>query len=346
MFKDWTFLIVEMALLIGLAAALGLVCGLWLRHVFARHHTARIAGLEEELHEKTEQASNLEADLLAVRTRHNEAVALFKERMRNGEQAVQTLEARIAQDRETHAQELALLRSGQEVPAGLQDTRTEGYAPQERSFPEEALLASTRRNQDLADAVSGLIPSTAAPARGEFTVVTSEATRPAPDAAAPDVESAPAPNETPAEPPQPRPIPGMPFTPPTEVAHTEEDPAQEVAQAPQEDTATHETVSAEAPAEPPAATPQTADTAAPEIEPKRPVLYAAPRISGADALTRLSGIGPEVEAVCNRLGIYHFDQIAKWSDAELAWIDQNLDRFNGAASREDWRDQARKILRS
>ena len=52
-----------------------------------------------------------------------------------------------------------------------------------------------------------------------------------------------------------------------------------------------------------------------------------------------------VEALLQRLGFWHFDQIAAWTPAELAWVDANLDAFNGRATREDWVGQA-KLLAS
>ena len=43
------------------------------------------------------------------------------------------------------------------------------------------------------------------------------------------------------------------------------------------------------------------------------------------------------------MGLYHFDQIAKWGPTEQAWINDNLAGFKGRATRDDWVNQA-KIL--
>ena len=43
------------------------------------------------------------------------------------------------------------------------------------------------------------------------------------------------------------------------------------------------------------------------------------------------------------MGFYHFDQIANWTDAEIAWVDSNLEGFKGRATRDEWVAQA-KIL--
>ena len=47
-----------------------------------------------------------------------------------------------------------------------------------------------------------------------------------------------------------------------------------------------------------------------------------------------------MEKLCNNLGFWHFDQIAKWTDAEVAWVDANLEGFNGRVTRDKWVEQA------
>ncbi len=63
----------------------------------------------------------------------------------------------------------------------------------------------------------------------------------------------------------------------------------------------------------------------------------------ADNLKEIKGIGPKLEKLCNKLGIYYFNQIANWDDAEVAWMDSNLEGFKGRVTRDDWVGQA-KIL--
>lgn len=84
-----------------------------------------------------------------------------------------------------------------------------------------------------------------------------------------------------------------------------------------------------------------ADTAV--SEGKQPKLLDAPRDGGADDLKMIKGVGPKLETLLHSMGIYHFDQIAAWSDAELAWVDANLEGFKGRASRDDWKGQAEKL---
>ncbi len=78
---------------------------------------------------------------------------------------------------------------------------------------------------------------------------------------------------------------------------------------------------------------------------KKPRTMKAPRKSGADDLKLIKGIGPKLEKTLNSMGFFHFDQIAKWGQDELAWIDQNLEGFKGRASRDSWVDQAQKLAR-
>jgi len=91
-----------------------------------------------------------------------------------------------------------------------------------------------------------------------------------------------------------------------------------------------------------AAKPAAAKAAAPVMAAKPKVLTAA-RGGKGDDLQQIWGVGPKLAALCNRLGFYHFDQIAAWSEAELAWVDDNPEGFKGRATREKWVAQA-KIL--
>tara|TARA_R110002020_G_scaffold67179_2_gene176269 strand:- start:74546 stop:75340 length:795 start_codon:yes stop_codon:yes gene_type:complete len=72
------------------------------------------------------------------------------------------------------------------------------------------------------------------------------------------------------------------------------------------------------------------------------VLMSAPRATGADDLKMISGVGPKLEETLNQLGIYHFDQVAKFEASDIVWIDARL-RFKGRIERDDWMSQA-KVL--
>ena len=69
----------------------------------------------------------------------------------------------------------------------------------------------------------------------------------------------------------------------------------------------------------------------------------APLDGMADDLKKIKGIGAKMEALCNRLGFWHFDQIANWTDDEVAWVDANLEGFKGRVTRDDWVAQAKLL---
>ena len=80
-------------------------------------------------------------------------------------------------------------------------------------------------------------------------------------------------------------------------------------------------------------------------EGKRPAALDAPRGGKPDNLKEIKGIGPKLEKMLNEMGFYHFDQIANWTDEEVAWVNANLTGFKGRVTRDNWVEQA-KILAS
>lgn len=74
----------------------------------------------------------------------------------------------------------------------------------------------------------------------------------------------------------------------------------------------------------------------------RPQALSAPREGNPDDLTRISGVGAKIEEILHNLGIYHYDQIAEWSAAEIDWVDDRL-KFKGRIDREGWVDQAKTL---
>lgn len=69
-----------------------------------------------------------------------------------------------------------------------------------------------------------------------------------------------------------------------------------------------------------------------------------PRNGQKDNLTRIKGIGVKIEETLNNEGIYHFDQIANWTEENIKWVDANV-AFPGRVKREKWVEQA-KLLAS
>lgn len=59
-------------------------------------------------------------------------------------------------------------------------------------------------------------------------------------------------------------------------------------------------------------------------------------------LKQINGIGPKLEQVLNGLGVWTYVQIAAWSEAEAAWVDDMLG-FKGRVGRDDWIGQAERL---
>lgn len=79
--------------------------------------------------------------------------------------------------------------------------------------------------------------------------------------------------------------------------------------------------------------------------PVRPAALTAPAEGEADDLKKIKGVGPKLEELLHSLGIFHFGQIAGWGVPEVAWMDSNLEGFQGRVTRDDWVGQA-KLLAS
>ncbi len=75
----------------------------------------------------------------------------------------------------------------------------------------------------------------------------------------------------------------------------------------------------------------------------KPELLSAPRGGEPDDFQKIKGIGPKLEGLLHALGVYHFDQIASWTEAEVAWVDYHLEGFKGRIRRDDWVAQAQAL---
>jgi predicted flap endonuclease-1-like 5' DNA nuclease len=76
---------------------------------------------------------------------------------------------------------------------------------------------------------------------------------------------------------------------------------------------------------------------------KPPVLQAA-RHGAPDDFTLIEGVSLLQQTTLYSLGIFHYDQIAAWSDEHVAWIDNYL-RLRGRIDHEEWREQAAALSR-
>ena len=80
-----------------------------------------------------------------------------------------------------------------------------------------------------------------------------------------------------------------------------------------------------------------------EEDEKKPELLSSPRNGKKDALTKIKGLGPKLEEKLNEAGIFHFDQIASWTEADFEWLRENT-TFAGRAKKDDWVSQAKTFI--
>ena len=96
----------------------------------------------------------------------------------------------------------------------------------------------------------------------------------------------------------------------------------------------------------PAVAPLTTTTVAPAPKAgtsKKPGgLLKSARDDKPDTLSAIGGVGNALVKKMNVLGIYHFDQIARLTKAEQAWLGQALG-FPGRPERENWTGEARRL---
>lgn len=81
-----------------------------------------------------------------------------------------------------------------------------------------------------------------------------------------------------------------------------------------------------------------------EVVEKQPETLSAAREGGADDLKKINGVGPKLESLLNELGFYHYDQIAAWTEAEIAWVDSRL-TFKGRIVRDNWVAKAAELAK-
>lgn len=83
--------------------------------------------------------------------------------------------------------------------------------------------------------------------------------------------------------------------------------------------------------------------AAEEVAAERPAnLLTEARGGQADDLKKISGVGPKLEGLLHENGVFHFDQVAAWTDSEVAYMDDKLS-FKGRIHRDNWIEQAAKL---
>ncbi len=63
----------------------------------------------------------------------------------------------------------------------------------------------------------------------------------------------------------------------------------------------------------------------------------------ADDLTLIGGVGPKNAEALNKLGIYHFWQLAAMSPADITTLEDEIG-FNGRVGREEWVEQSKELM--
>ncbi len=69
---------------------------------------------------------------------------------------------------------------------------------------------------------------------------------------------------------------------------------------------------------------------APVSDQHKPDLLDKARAGIADNLKLIRGVGPKLEAMLRKMGVFHFDQIASWTEMNLRWVDQKSRRLQGS----------------
>ncbi|MEQ8898528.1 MAG: 50S ribosomal protein L21 [Roseovarius sp.] len=81
-----------------------------------------------------------------------------------------------------------------------------------------------------------------------------------------------------------------------------------------------------------------------KAEPKKEAPKKAAKSEGADDLKELSGVGPALEKKLHEAGVTTFAQIAAWTEADIADMDEKLS-FKGRIEREGWVEQAKELAK-
>ena len=80
-----------------------------------------------------------------------------------------------------------------------------------------------------------------------------------------------------------------------------------------------------------------------EAAPVKPPLLTAPRGGKGDELSLIWGVGDTLAQKLNALWIWHFDQIAAWTPAEVVWFEAAMEGFKGRIARDKWIEQCQKL---
>ncbi len=74
-----------------------------------------------------------------------------------------------------------------------------------------------------------------------------------------------------------------------------------------------------------------------------PELLSQPRCGNGDDLCLIWGVAEKLADKLNAMGFWHFDQIATWTPANVAWFEAQMDGFKGRIDRDKWIEQCVKL---
>lgn len=77
---------------------------------------------------------------------------------------------------------------------------------------------------------------------------------------------------------------------------------------------------------------------------EKPPVLPAPRHGAPDDFTLIEGVSLQQQSTLYSIGVFHFDQIAAWRPAHVAWVDRYL-RLRGRIEEEEWIAQAIDLAR-
>lgn len=80
-----------------------------------------------------------------------------------------------------------------------------------------------------------------------------------------------------------------------------------------------------------------------DAAPLKPELLTGPRDGKPDDLGLIWGVADKLADKLNAMGIWHFDQIAKWTPAHVAWFEAEMAGFKGRVMRDKWIEQCEKL---
>lgn len=76
----------------------------------------------------------------------------------------------------------------------------------------------------------------------------------------------------------------------------------------------------------------------------KPFILGSPRPTGKDDLTQVEGIDASMESKLNALGIFHIEQISKWSEKNIDWIEEYFSIDNRVIE-EKWVEQSKVLMK-